>query len=229
MGHFLYYAPGAKNIQREDFARLGLGHLDGLNPSSRQCIAGPDNGPGTIFVATRPKDTGEHRVGYYPAEQTWVDRGPVWVGWFNADPPAPQDLIRAEAVAAHAVKMSDGQDWHFPVAPALPVAYVFDRDNHMTEKRLAQYARLYAIAERIAEVQASEPRDMDMLECVQMLSEALGYNYHISFLEVGAYGLASSDNVALAADAILDYPQLRKIMEAMRDAGEKKECAGAVD
>lgn len=230
MGHFLYYAPGAKNIQREDFARLGLGHLDGLNPASRQCSHGPGGEPGTVFIAVRPKDTQEHRVGYYPNEQTWIQRTDnLWVGWFNNDIPSPSSIARNEVAAAHDVELCDGNKWSFPCAPALPVAYVFGKNDQTIESRLPKYARLYEIAARIEEIQSSDEQDMDAMECVKMLSEALGVLYHISFIEAGAYGLFSSANWAIAADAILDYPQFRKVIDALREANEKKDSAGMAD
>ena len=123
---FLYYLPDRQQVPSfEDLKTAGLGYAfdvgadaDQKSLAHRGVQGGPDGGKG-ILVASVSAD--QRAIGYHPDRQTWrklagKSQHRVWVGHDKENPPAPADLVRAELLPGHEVKLADGHHYTIPVA-----------------------------------------------------------------------------------------------------------------
>jgi len=165
----LYFVPTTRTvIKHSELVACGLGYAFDRQPDATAVTKGPDGVHGLI-CGYGSQFTGDRRIGYYPARQTWerlrIGDG-LHVGFYTDAPPGPAELVRAEPLPGHVVTCADGNDYLVPVARqwsvvpdgeqgekiagwfnALPSRMTLDDDGEWTIGAVqAQYARLWEIA-----------------------------------------------------------------------------------
>jgi hypothetical protein len=176
MSGFLYYlARGADTATPAELIAAGLGYAFAGpdSPSLRGCTGGPDGGRGVVAALGAQFKGAE--IGYFPDRQNWRripesvrsvapagSVGDVWVGFYTAALPTPEELRRPDALTGHAVELGDGRGWVIPVARAhaetdgelvyqcaLPRCVGLDESGEWSrESVVPRYARLWSVAER---------------------------------------------------------------------------------
>ncbi len=245
MSGFVYHLPDAQGALTPDhLKRAGLGYAfpPGCEVHCRES-EGPSGKRG-LLVAMSDK-----LLGFSVKEQDWlemagllrdVDKKPVpWVGlWKDARRrPGPVQLQRAKrCIEGHAVLLGDGHAWQIPVVRgvrggcALPRIVIVDSaSGRATERVRAEYQVLmdlslslwHGITEAWEEGRKAEPSIEDILK---LGSESLAVNYRVRRWEISLLELLDTENAAEVADAVVDGPSLRILLEEL---GKKKETSAA--
>jgi len=222
VSQFLYYLPGKPmNLTHGDLLAAGLRYAFPEDAYTRTEVKeGPAQGRGALVADKRVK-----RLGYYPAEQTWLRGRPAaefWVGWQTDDPPAPEDLARETAIGTAIAPLGDGRKWLIPRAQLFPEGTELPEIRHMAEdgsivRRVApQHEQLLLMADAVATALRDEtkiPPDQEWKICV----EALRVNYRVSNTEIDALGLLSDEAVTLIFWVLCDrvsWPDAQKQIAA---------------
>ena len=119
MAAFLYYIPhGSTGIKFEELQMLGLGYAFGKELNRRDIKGGPDRGDGVLFSDGERMPS--ELLGYFGDRQTWRKIAGLskdaWVGFYDDQRPAPEDLLRPDPLPGHAIELMDGRKWQIPMA-----------------------------------------------------------------------------------------------------------------
>lgn len=248
MPGFLYFLPGKdKKPDRSRLQNAGLIHLRGT--IAHRACQGPNGAEGVVFEVKLPEQS-ENKVGYYPAAQTWAEfqrfdgvpsEAGVYYGYYNEEPPKPQDLEVAEMKLGHEVKMSDGNAWIIPVATFIPRKITLQTDGTVAFTLTPEYIELqrqvdllwrdYQRDIRLVEPENKEERlkyeEEHLQEAAQLrlAMNFMAYNYRVTPNECNALGLFDDASLQKTLEAILDVPTFMKIAKE-RMAAEKKNIVG---
>jgi len=112
MAAFLYFLPKVQAGSPD--AVRALDAIDRPGYTFRGVNAGPGGDPGQVVGYFHGH---EARVRYAPGEQQWrkIPGVDAWVGFYTADPPGPDDLVRPDPLPGVPVTLGDGRDWIVPV------------------------------------------------------------------------------------------------------------------
>ncbi|HOX08995.1 MAG TPA: hypothetical protein PK280_21545 [Planctomycetota bacterium] len=248
MAGLLYYVPGQPGVLASDLDRLGLRAALGPAappPPFGEVRRGPDGARGCV-LAPKPEVPGGRspEIRYAPDAQLWrpAPGGAYWVGRELAEPVLPEDLMRAQSIGGHWVRLEGGQDWLVPVArtfdagSVLPHALVLGPEGQVVREPLERYAAISAKAERVwawaaaqhrLPVQAAEPPEsLSDAEGLTVAAAALGLNYRLALPEISLLRLVTDENAVKVLEAFVDFPSL--LARAMEyDAASKKNGPGA--
>lgn len=233
MSQFLYYLPGTAAATKDQIVAT-LPHAGfETGYSSRATSAGPD-GKGGLLVA---RASG---VEYDAQKQAWAEcnGGKWWAGYALDAPPGPADLLRAEPLTGHKVKLADGREWLVPVLflvkglVALPSMQVL-RLNAEGEWTSAVKPEHEELARRVRETwdhwafaagireQAPDEQPPSFEFELDLIIDGLALNYHLSRWEVSLLGLldAGGNSYRNALEALIDVPTLKAIAQKKTTGG----------
>ena len=226
MAGFIYCLPPAGGTAADRVAACGLSYAIRESISARECSEGPGGTAGLLVAdpSTSPI------LKYDPAGQTWArcwrpaGKPTPWIGYSNADPPKPGDLIKPSTLKGHDVELNDGNEWHVPIARSietisgvrymvinLPRVMTIDDEGEWAEGDVvAEFAPLWEIAAKwwdhwtLAAKQAlagdgeiDKPVEVEVVEfnpAHEYAVTVLGYNYKIGRDEVAALGMFRLEN-----------------------------------
>lgn len=216
----MYWVPEPQGTSPQEIAdHARLAYAFDRPPSKLELMGtGPGGKSGVMLVAA--DSMGRYQVGYHPDEQEWHRRpaglGPeVWVGYYLAAPPGPDELARLESLRGYRVRLGDGREWVAPRVlaicsqPALPRRMVLnDAGNFVPGDVCPQYAHLSEICERYVErameavkdAVADDAQSGDLVEfsCgpdeVADAVTLLAVNYRISKFEASLLGLFTEED-----------------------------------
>ena len=228
MRRFLYYISGMTVKPPVEFIREnGLAHAfprDMLRTCAfAQLSAGPDGGPGVLFSAGDG-----HGVRYDRESQHWSKLSPrVWFGYAKdrAQRPGPDDLIaRRACVEGYQVELGDGNQWRIPLVrrwpdgSELPQIIMMDFATGRAVVRVrSEFKELYERAEILLDtLLEGGPDEADPDDIMRLAELALGVNYRVSRYEISALELLDTRNAKEIADALLDGPNLKKLLDELR-------------
>ena len=188
------------------------------------------------------------QIDYSTESQTWVptdnplpkdaaDADRPWIGMFNDNRPTPAELLRADALDGHTVRLADGNDWLIPVARGfhetqgaglvnvcrLPRAIRRVGGEWQREGVLGRYAALWAGAVRwwdyyTGKVEAAAdpgadgettPVPLSFDESLDLATLALATNYRVGADELGLATLFDEAVVRDVLLALIDWPFVR--------------------
>jgi hypothetical protein len=221
MGQFLYYLPGRQAVSDDEAGKL-LPHAELLPAySKRQIGAGPDGAGGMLLCRG---EAPEHFI-YDPETQVWqsCESGAWWVGYEKEAMPGPEDLLRADAIEGHLVKLFDGHDWIIPIlrvittGTVLPMhtAIVLGANGQWITKLRPQYQTLGHRVEALwndfygglkAAAEGESPLAITFDLKMELVIEALAINYRISGAEISLLMLLGGVQMNAVIEAMLDYP-----------------------
>lgn len=251
MSGFLYFIP--RDVTRAaDLAGFGLAYaFEQGAPGLSFCTC--RNGPGGMSGTVVGDDRAGKAIGYYPDKQTWRKRpetrqpgdeatgqpgsqAAVWVGIYNDARPKPADLLRSDALAGHAVRLCDGNDWIIPVARAateqggelryfakLPRRLDFDENGRwMSSTIVDRYQRLWDVAcsfwnsftgAGVTRGEDGVELQMEFGDLVAGAVAALGTNYRVDAIEVALLGLFDEGNCGRVLQALIDWPVIAEFLQ----------------
>jgi len=229
---FLYFFPGVKEnglTKANMLGRLGLPYLDGVDIRKGESLAGPEKSGGGVVVSY-----GDTRPQYLPDSQTW-SRAPVGDFFLGhaGDPPSPNDLARAKQIPGYTVPLTDGNQWHVPIALAtsddserycaLPRVSEVQPDGTWANSRVrSDHVRLWDIAckwwDILAASAADGKTDYSFDQENEWCVEALQCNYLVGVAEVSYLGLLDDDSRGEILSSLVDLPKLIRLA----DEAEKK-------
>lgn len=271
MSGFLYHLPETdRNVRLEDLAAAGLAYVFSEAPGERSFTpcpltrgtGGPDGKFGVIIADSRTVA----RVGYYADEQTWLKmpaalvpdnpkseiRDPKlipWVGYFTADPPGPDDLVRQRVLPGHLVRMNDDREWLAPVARgwnddekkphpyiALPTLTGIDDDGAWSAGGVApKHEQLWDIALGFWDAMISELNTdaevgnkivFDFAGQNDAALAALQANYRIGKVEVALLGLFTDQCTGEVLQALIDGPTFKEWLKKKAAGSDELTAAG---
>lgn len=182
--HPLVYIPGDRS---DCLQRVGLDALlDGAAYTS--CPKGPDGRGGQLVSWSTP-----HRPVkpiYRPAEQEWVPAVPLngrpaaryHVGFWNASPVKPVDLLRPDAKRGASVRLGDGELWEVPRAWDLPFDLVRG-DSGLYERVVQRRFTEFFVGVGHWRVKFEEAKEGDSFlwaDLADFVELALSINYRIT-------------------------------------------------
>jgi len=241
MANFIYAIEKVRSVSAKLLEATGLSAIiepragSPCHTTQRYITQGPSGEDCTLIMAGD-----EASLLYYkPAEQTWQKgiNGKYWVGFYNNDRPTEPALRRTKQLAGHLIELNDGKKWLIPIAripacgSALPQALILGSKGEVFAKELPQYAMFGAKVETLWEDFKVENKlkegtpQLTITERMQLVIEAIAWNYHAGPDEVNALKLLTTANLNEALEAILDVPTLLEIIEE----NEKKNLAGISD
>jgi len=231
-----FVADEARNVfTRADAIAAGLGYAfirgEG-DPETMLCTAGPGGKRGFVLCfnpAARPG-----LVKYEPAEQTWIDAGGYWVGYWTAEKPSEEAFRREKMLAGEPVKLLDGATWTVPIARSmangatLPQKLVLGEDKKTwLLADLPKYVELCGDAEKVAELFQGSAADgehklsIDYQVGMAICVKALTINYAVSAVEISLLELFTGDEMWAVLLALIDVPGVMRVQSAR----EKKRSA----
>jgi len=247
MAGFLYFAAGRPRVDQAWLESHGPAHAfepDDLGRLSQAEVGqGPGDQRGVLFTRT----AGEPQpMGYAPGVQKWAKAvgGDWWLGCETDAPPTPADLLRAEAIDGHLVRLGDGQKWLVPVArmvaggSTLPQAIVLGPKGEKIGRALPRYVALGRHGERVAvdlRIKMGVDAAPDGYEPVSVSEgwdiavEALGINYRLGPDEVSLLELITTQNMVPILEALVDMPTLRAVTAERLAAAAKKKASDIPD
>lgn len=244
MSGFLYFVPDYKfpptGPDEVTLKRLGLEHLLGavFSHNAIELGRGPGGQSGTTLALDDVAPGGAAPVcGYYPDQQTWRQFKRFWLGCETDKPPLACDLVRAEPLPGHLVRLGDGQLWRVPAERFLPNRLELDEDGQVQRVPLPQFAALkqqtrllwedylqvISSAETTTAGQAPDKKTLRLSDPEQfrLAVHYLGVNYRLAVPECNLLGLLSESCLVRVLEAILDVPALAAMLET-----EAKKKAG---
>lgn len=229
--HFQIYIPGVHGADPEHIARAGLGDLR-ENAHFVAAADGPDGRGG--MVVSWPRSTAEPR-GYRPEEQTWLPAVPqgerparrYWVGVWNDDPPAPDDLRRGSHLEGYYVALGDGNEWAVPVARWLPGPIRLDPETGAKTQEIdAAYRDFFERSQRWYRMLFDADPEADQIlvpeDYWDYCVDALRLNYRLPQELVAHLGLITTVNWWAIVLTTLEGGSIREASE------EKKSTNGSV-
>ena len=241
MAGFLYYLPGKdRSLTIEDLRAAGLGYafVQTFTPSP-VLSGGPDGGSGVIVADDRCVPAS--KIGMYADKQAWrkVPQCDVWVGYYTAERPTPDDLIRSGPLPGHWVTLGDDRKWLIPIARgvaeqddepvgvcSLPSVRDLDDDGHWTTGGvLPKYERLWKIAQKWWALMCTEitgdnaetegPAVFDFDGENDAAVSVLAANYRVGAVEAAVLGLLNSQTVGAVLMALVDWPTWKKKLDTI--------------
>lgn len=254
MGLFLYYLPGKQvgALTRDDIRAAGLADvlcdcLESQLAFQRRLIVnqvharGPDGSSGVILT-TQPALGQEipHKLGYYPAEQTWSavrgqgsgvrhqaeslltpDSCPLspayYLGYDNTHKPTPEFLARPELVSGYEHELGDGRYWtcptirHYGRSPNLPRTMGLDAEGVFGMRVLPAFEWAWQLSGEIWERVFVAP-NLPWPDAFRLAVGALSLNYRIGPHEASALGLVTTSNFQSIFDAAIDWPKVSELL-----------------
>lgn len=161
--------------------------------------------------------------------------------------PGPSELAREKQLDSRPVTLADGHEWLVPIARqwfeaaendpplawqhTLPRAMRLDSQGQWSpgdvlpkyrqlwDKAIAYETALYSAIEEFngGNANAAVNFDSASLACL-----ALGFNYHLSPVEISLLGLFDTDSVQAVIDTVTDAATLNRITRQIREAQLKK-------
>jgi hypothetical protein len=198
-----------------------------------------------------------------PKKQTWrvwshfkegdVERGTLWVGYWNDRRPGPADLVRDRLwPTVETARMADGNDWLLPVLRfhggvwVGPNQFAYSDAGEWELEMEPRYAPIAARGERLFQTLMAVPDDrwsalepemqevypkasdvenpMDKLEVAALICDALALNYCVSGPEVAMLGLLTD---ATREEAQTNLLGLQTVERFLKDYQTKKKPAAA--
>ena len=244
MGYFLYHIPDIATVGQAALDRVGLSHLAGM-ALDKTVSPGP-LGNGMLFTARtkwrKPKD-GEDappdpRVQYRPDAQMWFRAGPdgpFSFGYWNDDPPTPDDLLRNPVdipPTAVGITMADGRDWYIPQAELAPVQYQLQADGTVGESPEAVDRAVWELARDVAGHFMSE-HVLSVEDCAARSACAFTRCYHVGLWELHALGVLSGSTLKSVCMVVTGLKKIREIEDSLiaqaEEVTEKKRDKEAPD
>jgi len=233
---FIYYAPMPKRLVGDSLAALGLGTICGGGFVGAETQRGPDGLAGTVFapkLGTEPTVPTQF-LGYYPERQTWrsAPGGLHYVGTVNVSPPAPEALLRRDALQGHAVEMAEGRLWHVPIARGwteqenevrwyinLPRRSRLNAEGQWEAGDVVErYARLFKIACDFwdSALGCDQSGRFEFGDAHAAAVEVLATNYLLGPVEADMLGILSDASVRKVLEALIDWPAFIELARSPR-------------
>ncbi len=224
--HYQIYLPTSAekhdgSLERH-MAAVGLAdHAD--SAMSFPDIHGPDGKVGQL-VGWLSTASGQTRLEYKPAEQTWLkslpldgrEAGAYWVGVQNDSPPTESQLRRAYTQAGERVQLGE-QKWKLPTPHHVDRQAQYNDDGSMKWVPVREFAWLIDEAQQIKEDMIENwgvkqmTFEVEPSEFVHWLLKLLRVNYHLT-PEVAAHlNLWRSSHVV---EAVLHSLSLSRVEES---------------
>lgn len=172
-------------------------------------------------------------VRYEPENQVWhpVSDG-VHVGWWKDGVPTPDEMLAPKTARDGVpIRLADGRQWMIPVVrfitgdTGLPAILRWDcRTGKARTENSPRYVELVNLCDRIFAAEVGRDQAAYSLEELFRLGTlALAVNYRVREAEVSALGLLDTSNLRDIADAVLDGPNLRKLMSELNSKKNESE------
>lgn len=251
-----YFVPGCSVVRAEDLDRLGLSHAfapsRGRGPSSTAVQSGPgDVGRGALVAppsvpVDRVRITDDDRQVWAPfPNQGASETPPLWVGYWAAEPPTPDEVVRPDPLPGHAVELADDRLWTIPVArrftpnaaekwaSAIPRRCTLNGSGEWVFGAvLERHAELWEAAERYWDLFSSavlaredhadgDAVEIRLPELLDGACTAIAANYYLSRAEIGLLGLLDETAAARVMHALIDGPALTRYTSAAEAADPK--------
>lgn len=229
-----FYIPGEKSRAAIDARILGFGveNADAGSQFRAGVCDGPDGKTGFILCLTTGNNDALPKCGYFPDLQTWheCEGGKYWIGIETDRPPTPDELQRPTSVFGYPTELSDGNQWHVPIARSyptgttLPESIDLDPDGKPIFVVMPRFQALSLSAEGVyaqfMETQTFEAETWDVL--VNLATDALCVNYFGGkWLFAKAMGLFTKPNVTQILFGLIDGPQIQEYLVQLADDKKK--------
>jgi hypothetical protein len=193
---------------------------------------GPEKDRSGLLVAGWACDA----VRYEPALQRWDQIAPdCWIGVLRGTP--PETFRRASPRPGYMVTMADGQKWLVPVANPFAATCCLPRWDVLGPNGWTSVVqdRFEALASRAAEAAAKMRTallegtaeiglDEDWLR--QLAADAIAVNYDLTIAECSALRLFSADCLADAVRALIDWPEIERVLRLEIEQARGRESSG---
>lgn len=220
---FLYFLPNVTGCP--DAKKLRAFGLDHAFPKAPAC-GDIGNGPGGESGVMLAYGDGED-MGFKATEQHWIRMSTgAWLGkWLDpAKQPAPADLRREDSdMEGYAIVLGDHNEWLVPVLRFVNGDTKFPRVLCVGDDGNAQYIvrdefrAIYNLSDRMmAASLQGKGRDFSPNDHMQLAVEALKLHYRVGPYEISLLALIDSENIKKIADAALDGPNLRALIEELK-------------
>jgi len=255
---FLYYLPASRG-SREAVLAAGLGYALGPGgPTWAPMAPGPDGQAGVVCGLSDAAPV--HAAG----DVRWTRMGGLdaWLGLLESQPPGapgapgapgPADLVRAETLPGHWVRLGDGGDWLIPAArlvrggTLLPQALVRAQGAWTRGDVLPAWRDLWDGACRVwdalygglaAADEAEEGEDpaapgapaapvrLTLSDECDLAVRAIAANYRVGPDEVSALSLLTTTTQMEVLKALVDWPALLDLAKKARPPGEAASSPG---
>ena len=180
---------------------------------------GPDGSSGLLLIPTPPEGLPDSfRIGYFAAEQTWIQAKDFWIGHKSGELPLPSQLQREYLVAGEEHVLGDGQVWVCPIIRRrgeidLPSHWGVDpMTGQFQAKILEEYRLAWDVAQTCWDVVGGR-RSLRLSEALSLCVDALSVNYRIGPVEATLLRLFDQTNYEAVMGAAIDQAFLREFME----------------
>lgn len=201
MAGLLYFVPGAAGqLTLEQLRAAGLGQAFDSNPFCRAVSGETPSGTPGLVVGDRRR-MGDHPVKLLTAEQTWrkLPGLEAHVGWYDAAPPTPADLVRPRTINSLSWPFADLNDWMIPLVRIcdaagecrclLPTRYDLDDAGQLVAGDIIEtYRWLWELTEPFWQAMVGE-EEIDDQACLECAGALLRTNYYLDWREAGRLGL----------------------------------------
>jgi len=244
MAGFLYAIANVNTVKAADLEGAGLTGIFGQSktPSDKglpYCQRYTTKGPGgqACSLISLGEDAG--KLHFKPEQQHWQKsmNDKYWLGFYNDDRPTEKDLRRKRQLAGHEIELIDGGKWLIPIArmisrgSTLPQTLILGKNGEVITEELSEYAEFSSRVGQLWEDfqcenkwKEGEPK-LTVTERMQLVIEALAWNYHIGADEVNLLKLITTQNISELLAAIIDVPTLIEAAKQMADEKKKGESA----
>jgi len=243
---FLYFIPaGRESTFAETLKTWGLAHAAEKSTSVAPLMAAGPSGAGGVIAAD---PAAVPQITYNVDAQTWAptdnplpkdeeEKFRPWIGVSNDNPPTPLELLRADALDGHVVKLADGNDWLIPIVRgwtevpeigpinqcALPHSIRRSGGHWQRDGIQAKYVPLWAGTLKWWEFYTARIESVELdpgsavkrvpfdFECsLELASDALAANYRVGVDEIGLMAVFNETLVRDVLLALIDWPFVRK-------------------
>ncbi|MGE3666639.1 MAG: hypothetical protein AB7G51_08450 [Steroidobacteraceae bacterium] len=221
-----------QGLRQSLIAERGLAHVFGdVRDFSLECAsqdlrgAGPGGASGAMLVRLPALGRGlPARLGYYPQFQTWDDDGEqrYWIGLDNEERPAPADLARATDFEGYDVELGDGKKWRVPPvrrpddSTGLPCTLRVRR-GVVEEQVKAEYRAVWdRCGQAVRWFTEADPTKEDYPAAFALAADVMAIAYRLHLHELSVLGLIDSTNLWQLLGAAIDWPRIRRLLEAQK-------------
>ena len=222
MNRFLYFIPNCPGVP--DMKRIRHAQFEHAFPQMGACGQlqnGPGSEPGQLIAFGDGAD-----LAYRPDQQAWIKTvAGCWVGMprDKSKQPSPNDLVREQTTEGSLVLLADGNEWLVPILrfwngdTRFPQVLTIGEDGMAHYEIAAEYRTIFELAnEMVHKSLKGEGGKFSADDHMRLATEALKRNYRIGPYEISLLGLIDSINVQKIADAALDGPNLRSLVEEFK-------------
>lgn len=233
--------PTLTAITRDDLTAIGLEYLDRVE--ARHVSVGPGGDPGWLVYRTI------HAPPIYePPKQQWrlrTGKAGLYIGRINGLTPGPSDLARADILPGHAVQLGDDRQWIIPAARqhdeegagycALPCSIGMNDQGEWNEFNvLHKYQKLWSYVGEyfVLLMNAIEEQGkckFNFPNFIPLCIEAISTNYCVGPIEISWLGLLTTQNRKFIADAVMDMPTFKDILQKKRQAQDTGSTSSGPD